>query len=115
MYDVNKQCELMFGLGSQVCPYLKQCKRLWCTSTEGVHKGCRTQHMPLADGTVCGVGMTKYEQCETASREIQIGIRKRFFTEKLAGHWNRLLREVVTAPTLAEFKEHLDDALSHMV
>nr|XP_027312792.1 A disintegrin and metalloproteinase with thrombospondin motifs 20 isoform X5 [Anas platyrhynchos] len=57
MYDVNKQCELMFGLGSQVCPYLKQCKRLWCTSTEGVHKGCRTQHMPLADGTVCGVGM----------------------------------------------------------
>lgn len=22
MYDVNKQCELMFGLGSQVCPYL---------------------------------------------------------------------------------------------
>ncbi|XP_048817064.1 A disintegrin and metalloproteinase with thrombospondin motifs 20 isoform X5 [Lagopus muta] len=57
MYDVNKQCELMFGLGSQVCPYLKQCKRLWCTSTVGVHKGCRTQHMPLADGTVCGVGM----------------------------------------------------------
>ncbi|XP_051651320.1 A disintegrin and metalloproteinase with thrombospondin motifs 20 isoform X1 [Manacus candei] len=57
MYDVNKQCELTFGIGSQVCPYLKQCKRLWCTSTEGVHKGCRTQHMPLADGTVCGVGM----------------------------------------------------------
>ncbi|EPY76961.1 a disintegrin-like and metallopeptidase (reprolysin type) with thrombospondin type 1 motif, 20, partial [Camelus ferus] len=23
MYDVNKQCELMFGPGSQVCPYLK--------------------------------------------------------------------------------------------
>lgn len=22
VYDVNKQCELMFGLGSQVCPYL---------------------------------------------------------------------------------------------
>lgn len=22
MYDVNKQCELMFGPGSQVCPYL---------------------------------------------------------------------------------------------
>lgn len=22
IYDVNKQCELMFGLGSQVCPYL---------------------------------------------------------------------------------------------
>ncbi|XP_062931617.1 A disintegrin and metalloproteinase with thrombospondin motifs 20 isoform X2 [Cynocephalus volans] len=57
IYDVNKQCELMFGPGSQVCPYLKQCRRLWCTSTEGVHKGCRTQHMPLADGTNCGPGM----------------------------------------------------------
>ncbi|KAB1270423.1 A disintegrin and metalloproteinase with thrombospondin motifs 20 [Camelus dromedarius] len=57
MYDVNKQCELMFGPGSQVCPYLKQCRRLWCTSAEGVHKGCRTQHMPLADGTNCGPRM----------------------------------------------------------
>ncbi|XP_054845182.1 A disintegrin and metalloproteinase with thrombospondin motifs 20 [Eublepharis macularius] len=54
IYDVNKQCELMFGPGSQVCPYMKQCKRLWCTSPEGIHKGCRTQHMPLADGTECG-------------------------------------------------------------
>nr|XP_033815546.1 A disintegrin and metalloproteinase with thrombospondin motifs 20 isoform X1 [Geotrypetes seraphini] len=57
LYDVNKQCELMFGLGSQVCPYLKQCKRLWCTSTDGIRKGCRTQHMPLADGTECGSSM----------------------------------------------------------
>nr|XP_056702477.1 A disintegrin and metalloproteinase with thrombospondin motifs 20 [Euleptes europaea] len=57
LYDVNKQCELMFGPGSQVCPYMKQCKRLWCTSAEGIHKGCRTQHMPLADGTECGHGM----------------------------------------------------------
>ncbi|XP_060695933.1 A disintegrin and metalloproteinase with thrombospondin motifs 20-like isoform X1 [Hemiscyllium ocellatum] len=57
IYDVNKQCELMFGAGSQVCPYMKQCKRLWCTSVEGVHRGCRTQHMPLADGTDCGHGM----------------------------------------------------------
>ncbi|XP_045143176.1 A disintegrin and metalloproteinase with thrombospondin motifs 20 [Echinops telfairi] len=56
-YDVNKQCELMFGPGSQACPYLKQCRRLWCTSAEGVHSGCLTQHMPLADGTLCGPGM----------------------------------------------------------
>ncbi|KAM9311710.1 A disintegrin and metalloproteinase with thrombospondin motifs 20 [Gastrophryne carolinensis] len=56
IYDANKQCELMFGTGSQVCPYMKQCKRLWCTSTEGMHKGCFTQHMPLADGSDCGHG-----------------------------------------------------------
>uniref|UniRef100_H0V4Q3 ADAM metallopeptidase with thrombospondin type 1 motif 20 n=1 Tax=Cavia porcellus TaxID=10141 RepID=H0V4Q3_CAVPO len=57
MYDVNKQCELMFGPGSQVCPYLKQCRRLWCTRADDVRKGCRTHHMPLADGTNCGPGM----------------------------------------------------------
>ncbi|CAL8295596.1 unnamed protein product [Boreogadus saida] len=54
LYNANKQCELMFGPGSQVCPYMIQCKRLWCTSAEGDHKGCRTQHMPPADGTECG-------------------------------------------------------------
>ena len=42
-------------------------------------------------------------------------IRKRFFTERVVCHWNRLPREVVTAPSLSECKEHLDDALSHMV
>ncbi|KAK4823264.1 hypothetical protein QYF61_000231 [Mycteria americana] len=44
-----------------------------------------------------------------------LGIRKRFLTERVVGHWNRLPREVVMAPSLSEFKEHLDDALSHMV
>ncbi|XP_058622757.1 A disintegrin and metalloproteinase with thrombospondin motifs 20 isoform X2 [Onychostoma macrolepis] len=57
LYNGHRQCELMFGPGSQVCPFMKQCKRLWCTSAEGDHKGCRTQHMPLADGTECGYGM----------------------------------------------------------
>lgn len=41
--------------------------------------------------------------------------RERFFTERVAGHWNRFLREVATAPILSEFKEHLDDTLSHIV
>ncbi|MEQ2197810.1 A disintegrin and metalloproteinase with thrombospondin motifs 20, partial [Xenoophorus captivus] len=40
----------------------KQCKRLWCTSADGDHKGCRTQHMPLADGTDCGHGMVSYSK-----------------------------------------------------
>ncbi|XP_069484120.1 A disintegrin and metalloproteinase with thrombospondin motifs 20 [Ambystoma mexicanum] len=77
-YDVNKQCELMFGPGSQVCPYLKQCKRLWCTSAEGVHKGCRTQHMPLADGTDCGPGM----HCHHG-----LCVDKDMETRQVDGHW----------------------------
>ena len=44
-----------------------------------------------------------------------LDIRKRFFTERVVGHWNRLPRETVTAPSLSEFKERLDDTLSHMV
>ena len=47
--------------------------------------------------------------------KFRLDIRKRFFTERVVGHWNRLPREVVMAPSLSEFKEHLDNAFSHMV
>ncbi|XP_062325813.1 A disintegrin and metalloproteinase with thrombospondin motifs 9 [Osmerus eperlanus] len=56
IYNVNKQCELIFGPGTQVCPYMTQCRRLWCTSPEGAQRGCKTQHMPWADGTECDPG-----------------------------------------------------------
>uniref|UniRef100_A0A669EEA7 ADAM metallopeptidase with thrombospondin type 1 motif, 9 n=1 Tax=Oreochromis niloticus TaxID=8128 RepID=A0A669EEA7_ORENI len=56
IYNVNKQCELIFGPGTQVCPYMTQCRRLWCTGPEGAQRGCRTQHMPWADGTDCSPG-----------------------------------------------------------
>lgn len=42
-------------------------------------------------------------------------MRRRLFTERIFGHWNRLIREVVKESRLSEFKKHLDDALSHMV
>ncbi|KAJ7411403.1 hypothetical protein BTVI_49502 [Pitangus sulphuratus] len=45
----------------------------------------------------------------------RLDIRKRFFTRRVVEHWNRLLREVITAPSLTEFKKHLDDTLRHMV
>ncbi|GAB0204328.1 mitochondrial enolase superfamily member 1 [Grus japonensis] len=45
----------------------------------------------------------------------RLAIRKRFFTKRVVGHWNRLPREVVTAPSLTEFKKHLDNALGHML
>ncbi|KAK4824293.1 hypothetical protein QYF61_013038 [Mycteria americana] len=47
--------------------------------------------------------------------KFRLDIRKRFFTERVLGHWNRLPREVVMAPSLSEFKERLDDTLSHMI
>ncbi|XP_022109098.1 A disintegrin and metalloproteinase with thrombospondin motifs 9-like isoform X2 [Acanthaster planci] len=55
VYNVSKQCELVFGEGSSVCPIMKMCSRLWCTgSSQGSQRGCRTQQMPWADGTPCG-------------------------------------------------------------
>lgn len=47
--------------------------------------------------------------------KFKLDILKRFFTQRVSGHWNRLLREVVIAPSLIEFKKHLDNALRHMV
>ena len=41
--------------------------------------------------------------------------RKRFFTETVVAHWNRFLREAVTAPSLSAFKKNLDCALSRVV
>ncbi|KAJ7416270.1 hypothetical protein WISP_72699 [Willisornis vidua] len=44
--------------------------------------------------------------------KFRLDIRKRFFTGRLVGHWNRFPREVITAPSLSEFKKHLNDSLS---
>jgi len=44
-----------------------------------------------------------------------LGIRKRFFPERVVGYWNRLPREGVTAPSLSKFKECLEDTFSHML
>ncbi|KAK4823355.1 hypothetical protein QYF61_001703 [Mycteria americana] len=46
--------------------------------------------------------------------KFRLDIRKRFFTERVVGHWNWLPRESVMAPSLSEFKECLGNALSHM-
>uniref|UniRef100_A0A5F9DRL7 ADAM metallopeptidase with thrombospondin type 1 motif 9 n=1 Tax=Oryctolagus cuniculus TaxID=9986 RepID=A0A5F9DRL7_RABIT len=73
LYNVNKQCELIFGPGSQVCPYMMQCRRLWCNNVDGAHKGCRTQHTPWADGTECDPGKhCKFGFCVPKEMEVPV-------------------------------------------
>ena len=51
--------------------------------------------------------------CKTS--RFRLDIRKKFFTVRVVGHWNRLPREVVDAPSLEAFKARLDGALSNLV
>ena len=41
--------------------------------------------------------------------------RKRFFTQRVVTHWNRLPKEVVDAPSLEAFKAKLDVAFGILV
>ncbi|KFP66145.1 hypothetical protein N322_11749, partial [Cariama cristata] len=44
----------------------------------------------------------------------RLDIRKKFFTMRVVRHWNRLLREIVDAPSLEVFKARLDGALGNL-
>lgn len=55
-FTADQQCELVFGLESKICTYMPKCRRLWCSLLHKEDNGCRTQHMPWAEGTECGDG-----------------------------------------------------------
>ncbi|KFW06153.1 hypothetical protein N326_08149, partial [Eurypyga helias] len=44
-----------------------------------------------------------------------LDVSKKFFTERVGRHWNRLPREAVDAPSLDVFKARLDEAWSNLV
>lgn len=62
------------------------------------------------------VTKNRYKKMELMHQgKFRLDIRKVFFTGRVLGPQHRLAREVVAAPSLTEFKEHLHDALSHTV
>ncbi|KFZ56523.1 hypothetical protein N321_07491, partial [Antrostomus carolinensis] len=44
-----------------------------------------------------------------------LDIRRKFFTQRVVRHWNRLPREVVDTPFLEAFKARLDGALGSLI
>ena len=45
----------------------------------------------------------------------KLDIRRKFFTQRVVMHWNRLPKEVVDAPSLEAFKARLNVALGSLV
>uniref|UniRef100_H2ZL21 Peptidase M12B domain-containing protein n=1 Tax=Ciona savignyi TaxID=51511 RepID=H2ZL21_CIOSA len=53
VFDANAQCSFVYGPGVHHCDLMNTCARLWCINQNRSH-GCRTTHVPWADGTRCG-------------------------------------------------------------
>ena len=47
--------------------------------------------------------------------KFRLDTRKRFFTKRVVGHWNKRPREVVMGPSLLVFEKHLDNAFRYTV
>ena len=48
-------------------------------------------------------------------RRFKLDIRRKFFTQRMVKHWNKLPKEVVDAPSLEAFKARLDVTLGSRV
>jgi len=57
---------------------------------------------------------TRMDSDRTRGR-FRLDIRRKFFTQRVVTHWNRLPKEVVDAPLLEAFKARLDVALGSLV
>lgn len=65
----------------------------------------------LSGGTEIGQG----EWLKLKEGRFRLDLRKKFFTQRVVRHWNRLPREAGDSPCLEVFKARLNEALGKLV
>ena len=60
-------------------------------------------------------GRTRGNGLKLRQGRFRLDISRKFFTQRLVMHWNRLPKEVVDAPSLEALKARLDVALGSLV
>ena len=58
---------------------------------------------------------TRENAFKLRQERFRLDIRRKFFTQRVVTHWNRLPKEAVDAPSLETFKARLDVALGSLV
>ena len=60
-------------------------------------------------------GRTRRDGLKLRQGRFRLDIRRKFFTQRVVTHWNRLPKEVVDVPSLEAFKARLEVALGSLL
>ena len=84
---------------------------LWPSSTWREHKNRRGEWLFIRVDS----DRTRENSFKLKQGRFRLDIRRKFFTQRVVMHWNRLPNEVVDAPSLEAFKARWDVALGSLV